>query len=262
MKFSSVLATSTVLAGLLLAPTAHADTFINGGFESGDATGWTIGEGFRGGITNSNLSPATIAPPGTSLGHSSIIAAGTIDPRQGASLGTTVYQGNFSWRAEDTNTGGFASYIQQTVLNYTDPDIFFEWKAVLLGAHGPEDSATMKIILTDLTTGTDVIVRNNNAAGGGGGVDPSVFTYDPSTNNFYTPNWQVEHLDVAGLGLTGHDFLLTVIGADCSPTAHWGYVYLDGFAGIIVPPSVPEPASLALLSAGVLGLAAARRKRR
>ncbi len=257
MKLANVLATSTVLGGLLLAPSApRAATFVNNGFETGDPTGWTVGEGFRGGITNSNLSPTTIGAG--SLGHSGIIDTAYIDPHEPL-IGSTVYTGNYSWRVEDTDTGGYASYIQQQLNNYAEAFIFFAWKAVLSGAHGPEDAAAMQIILTDLTTGNDVIMRSYNAAAGGGGVDPTAFSYNAATNNYYTANWQVEHADI----LPGHDFLLTVIGADSSPTDHWGYVYLDGlFVDGPPVPTVPEPASLGLLGAGLLGLAATRRRRR
>ena len=252
----SILATSTILGGLLLAP-AQAATFVNGGFEAGDFSGWTLGgTSSPRSVNNSGLTPATIGTGDTS--RSTIINTAYVDPNLGAALGSTIYNGNYSWRVENTVNGGYASDIQQQVLNYTDNDIFFEWKAVLEAAHDAETSATMKIILTDTTTGTDVITRIYNAATGTGGGAP--FSFDGRFD--YTPNWQVEHLDLAALGLIGDDFLLTVIGSDCQPTGHMGYVDLDGFAPTVIPPGVPEPASLALLGAGLLGLTAARRKRR
>lgn len=264
MRLSTLLRTTTVLGALALTPiAAHAGGFINGGFENGDSSGWTVGGGFRGGVLNP-LSPSDFLPGGSHYdsgiagSHSSIIGSGYTDPNVGSVIGSTVYSGNYSWRVEDTTFGGYASVISQRVDNYTDANIFFAWKAVLLGAHDASESATMVISLMDLTTGTEVIRREYNAAAGGGGVDPRFSLFN---DNYYTAAWQIEDLTIDASSL-GHDFMLTVLGSDCSPTGHWGYVYLDGFGAAPPPPSVPEPATMAVLGTGLLGLAAARRKRR
>ncbi|NJC07421.1 hypothetical protein GGQ62_000419 [Polymorphobacter fuscus] len=236
---------------------AHAAGFVNGGFENGTASGWTQGGGYRGPYFNNQLTPALFTP-GDGGVRSSVISAGYVDPRVGAALGSTVYSGNYGFRVEDTTTGGYASVIQQRVNNYTDANIFFAWKSVLLGAHGPNDAATMIITLSDLTSGAEIIRREYNAANGGGGVDSR---FSQSGSNFYTANWQIEQLAIDA-SLVGHDFLLSVLAADCEPTAHWGYVYLDGF-GAAPPPigGVPEPSSWAMMIAG-FGLVGGAMRRR
>ena len=229
---------------------AHADTFVNGGFEDGNDNGWTRGGGYRGGVFNplnaSDFNPGgSLYDPAVAASHSQVIDTSYVDPNVGSVIGTTVYSGKYSFRVEDTTWGGYASVISQRVNNYTDPDIFFAWKAVMLGAHGTIDAATMVITLTDLTTGSELIRREYNAADDGSGVDSRFASFG---GNFYTPDWQIEHLTTGASA--GHDLLLSVLGSDCQPTGHWGYVYLDGFGAVPPPPGVPEPASWAMMIAG------------
>lgn len=265
MNFKLSIGTLAVFA---LASSAQAAGFVNGNFETGDTTGWTIGGGYRNSVYNNTYTP-TMTPDmflsGGSLydssiasSHSAVIGTGYVDPNVGALLGSTVYSGNYALRVEDTTWGGYASVATQRVDNYTDTDIFFAWKAVLLGAHDPYDAATMLITLTDLTAGDVVISREYNAASSGGGVDARFSSYN---GNFYTADWQIEQLTIDA-SRSGHDFVLSVLAADCQPTGHWGYVYLDGFGAVTPPPGdVPEPAGLALAGLALAAAAAARRRK-
>ena len=205
---------------------------------------------YRANIYNNNLNPDTIVQ-GDDGGRSIVIDKNYVDNRVGAALGDTVYAGNYAYRVQDTNTGGYASVLRQEVKNYTDSSIFFAWKAVLLGAHDDYDAATLIITLKDLTTGTELITRQYNAADNGTGVDAR---FSSLNNNFYTPKWQIEQLDIDST-LSGHDFLLSVLAADCEPTGHWGYAYIDGFGAVLPEPgAVPEPATWAMM---ILGFGAA-----
>lgn len=251
------------LAVFALASSANAAGFINGNFETGDTTGWTIGGGYRAGVNNTTMTPSMFLSGGSlysssiANSHSAVVGTGYVDPWVGAALGSTVYSGNYALRVEDTTTGGYASVATQTVNNYTDSDIFFAWKAVLLGAHGASDAATMLITLTDATTGEELIRREYNAASGGGGVDPR---FSQLGGNYYTAAWQIEQLTIDA-SRQGHDFVLSVLAADCQPTGHWGYVYLDGFGSVTPPAGVPEPAGIALAGLALAAAAAARRRK-
>jgi hypothetical protein len=260
-RVALALALSTALAS-----PAFAVPFVNGGFESGDFTGWDVSNAaYRAGVNNAGLTPGYVYANDIYPLHSAIVNTAYVDPNVGAALGSTVYSGNHAMRVEDTTTGGYASAITQRVNGYTDTDIFFTWKAVLLGAHGVTDAATMKLVLRDETTGLDLITRTYNAASTGSGVDAR---FSLLNSNYYTAQWQVEQLTI-GADLLGHDFSLSVLAADCQPTGHWGYVYLDGFGAQIPdeeeptegPTEVPEPGVLGLMGLALMGFAGFRRRK-
>jgi hypothetical protein len=260
MKLKFALAAA--LAFTAITGTAHAGAFINGGFEDGNTNGWTTGEGNRAGYSNSGLSPATFLPGGSlytgPATRSAINSAGTVDPLLGGLLGTTVYSGQYSYRVEDTTFGGNASVLSQKVTNYTEANVFFAWKAVLEnGGHSADESAELLITLTDDTTGTVLINRVYNAGAGGGGVDGR---FSVSGGLYYTPTWQIEQLAIDS-SLSGHDFTLSILAADCSPAGHTGYAYIDGFGAVIPPVNVPEPASAALMLLGAGAMLRSRRRK-
>ncbi|WP_426078650.1 FxDxF family PEP-CTERM protein [Janthinobacterium sp. PSPC3-1] len=249
------------LALSLATSAVHADSFDNGGFEGGNANGWVTGAGYRGNTLNASLSAEQFLPGGSLYAgpstRSSVISAGTIDPIIGANLGSTVYAGNYSYRVEDTRTGGYGSVVSQSVKNYTDSDIFFTWKAVLEnGGHADNESAALFITLRDDTTGIQLVNRLYNAGDGGGGVDAR---FDSLGNYFYTPLWQAEQLRIDA-NLAGHDFTLSVAAADCYFTGHTGYAYVDGFGGVA---PIPEPTTYGMMLAGLglLGFMARRRNK-
>ncbi|WP_309646680.1 PEPxxWA-CTERM sorting domain-containing protein [Phenylobacterium sp.] len=258
MKSRLLCGAAALLSVIGVAGTASADSFVNGGFENGTASGWTSTGGYRGNITNANLDPGDL---GGVANRSAVVGTAYVDPNVGAALGGAVYSGNHSFRVEDTINGGYGSVLTQTVNNYTDANIFFAWKAVLEGAHGTNDAATMIITLKDLTTNTTLITRQYNAASSGGGIDAR---FSLLNGNYYTPQWQIEQLAI-GPGLSGHNFQLSVLAADCEPTGHFGYVYLDGFGAVTPPPvipgGIPEPSTWAMMIMG-FGLAGSALRRR
>ncbi len=249
---------AAALAVVGLASPAWGNSFVNGGFENGDFTGWSQGGGTwtLGSQGNAPVSPSAFAG-GTS--NNTIMSGGT-DPLTNAN---TVYGGKHSVRVNDSRSNRSVSTISQSVSGYTDNNIFFAWNAVLEGSHGLTDSDYFSLTLVDDTTSTTIVNRAYSSAGAIGGGTTGV-NWTPAANNssWLTSGWVVENIDLQALGAVGHDFTLTLLASDCPYGAHAGYVYLDGFGGAIPDQGngVPIPGGLALLAIGALALGATRRQ--
>lgn len=260
MKIKFLIAASALAC---VVGSASADGFVNGGFENGSTSSWTTGGGYRGNLDNSTISPAQFLPGGANYEDAgtrgAVVDKNYIDPNVGAALGSTVYSGNYAYRAENTVSGGYATAISQSVGNYSDANIFFAWKAVLEnGGHSAAQSAIMTLTLVDNTTGDLLITRSYNAGAGGVGVDTR---FTAVGDLYYTPTWQIEQLAIDS-SRSGHDFTLSLLAADCEPTGHTGYAYLDGFGGTIPPvQAVPEPETYAMLLAGLCAVGFVKRRK-
>jgi len=231
---------------LAIASPAFSGTFVNGGFETGDFTGWTQGAGWwYGGWP---LYPVNYLPGGSLYdisGNASAVVGPGLDPRTDNNL-NMVYNGSYSARVNDSYNNYSVSVISQSVKNYTNPDIYFAWAAVLQASHGPTDSDNFTLELTDDTKGQVLYLVSYNSYNNG-----PIFT-ESSWGWFYTA-WQVEKLDVTAL--QGDDFTLTLLASDCPYGGHAGYVYLDGFGAAPPPPGTPEPGTLIMFGSGTLFVA-------
>lgn len=231
-----------VAAVALATAPAHA-IFQNGGFEAGNFSSWTQTSGINQTLTGSppftsmNLN---IAPGGSFRG--SIRTTGFTDPR--APTLSLPRAGSFTAQVNhETQAGGFMSSIaQQDVITNADRDatdnrlhVRFSYAAVLEDSgHSDPQRPFFFVRLRNITKGTTLYED---------------FTYEQQpgktflsgTSGYRYTNFTNVDILVPDADL-GDTLEIQALASDCSPSAHAGYVYLDGFGSAIVPPGPgPQP---------------------
>jgi hypothetical protein len=256
------------IAALALAATPAWAIFTNGGFEAGNFSSWTQTSGVNNGLSGSapfSSASLNITPGGTFRGF--VRTTGFTDPR--APTLALPRSGSFTAQVNhETQAGGYMSSIaQQDVITNADRDpsdnllhVRFSYSAVLNDS-GHNDAARpfFFVRLRNITKGTTLYEEfaYEQQPGKTFLIGTSGYRYTAFTN-----------VDVVVPDADVNDTLeIQALASDCSPSAHPGYVYLDGFGSSIVPPGPgPGPTgpvdvptlsewALILLSLGLGGVA-------
>jgi len=212
-----------------LTMSAFADSFVNGGFEDGTFNGWTKGGGTWA-QTPHQAGGAISYDYSGDPGKSDIITnPNATDPNTLGNL-YEVLQGGDSARVNNEDNGYHFSTLTQTVSNYTDPNMYLGFAAVLQepsNAHPPEAAPHFSYSIYDNTDQQMVYstaFNVYNAASTGitwnNGLTDGAGTWKYS-------DWNVVHVDTSLI--EGHSFTVSVSAYDCGWGGHGGYAYVDDF---------------------------------
>jgi len=240
--------------------------FQNGGFETGTFAGWTQSSGINQGLTGTQpFSGANISLAAGGSFRGAIITAGP--DLVGAPI-ALPRAGSNTARVNNRATGGIANSIGQAdVITNADRDVSdnrlhvrFSYAVVLQDpGHSTNNQPFFFIRVRNVTKNTSLFEDFSFA-----GQTGTQFQVVPTNTGFKYLDWKNADVIVpdADLGDTIEVFLLA---SDCSPAAHSGYAYLDGFGSAVVLPgpaattatAVPTLSEWSLIALGMTLLAVA-----
>lgn len=257
-RFNRVVVAAALAVTLCSGPASAI--YVNGGFESGGFTGWTISGGSNPGLAGAPpFTGASIQISGSAAGPASTVGAIT-DARAPTILLPRV--GTLTAKLSDEAGGATITTMTQVdTLTAADvdvvdglPHIRFAFAPVLDDpAHAPQEQPYFYVSVKNLAT--NAILFEQFAYSGQPGV-----SYLSGAGSWKYLEFQ--NIDaVLPASAIGSQIELTVVAAKCSLSGHGGYVYVDGFGSNAVPPpaGTAEPYSYvavpALPKAGLAALA-------
>jgi hypothetical protein len=235
--------------------------FTNGGFETGDFTGWNVQYGT---VQANSYNDPRVINWGTANSYQA--AAKVIDAtntNSGQTLDVNPYVETKMAMINDIIGMYNATRIwQEDAITQTDIDnggtVYVDWGAMLVDPGHPVNAEPL-FGITVSVNGVAVQSFTADASQHAGWALAGSDGYEPL---YYKAGQWSFNLSSFNLG---DNVKVEMFVADCGWGGHGGYAFLDGIGTIPVPnPSVPEPGMLSMLIVGMLSLTgfAASRKRK
>ena len=247
------------IASLFLLSQPASALFVNGGFETGDTTGWTVDAGRK--IIGINAANWNSTGYGTGSGRADVIDSTGTMPGQTTDI--DPYNGNYMVRINDIKGGYDATKISQTdTISQQDIDdgamLYVSWGAALVEPSNPHSQGNQPFFAIDLSV-NGVSVNSFSADATNHSTDPSWTTIGYSGGDLWYKK-DVWSFDLSSYSV-GDTVELSMWVTDCGWSGHGGYAFLDGIGTVDPTNPVPEPGTLLLFGTGLLSLLSYNRKR-